>query len=57
MSKFYKDMPQDFKDAVEVIKKYCQNEGCDYGDCRECILPLKIIRGGDSDENMKWERG
>jgi glyoxylate carboligase len=48
MSKFYEDMPQDFRDAVEVIKQYCQFEDCDCN-CEECPHSLKIIRCGDDD--------
>lgn len=48
MSKFYKSMPQDFKDAINVIKEYCQNEDCDCTDCNECEVPLGIIRKGDN---------
>ena len=47
MSEFYKKMPTDFKNAVEVIKKYCQNEGCDH-ECAECPYPLSVIRCGDT---------
>lgn len=48
MSKFYEDMPQDFKDAVEVIKQYCQFEDCDCN-CKECPYSLKTIRCGDDE--------
>lgn len=46
MNKFYENMPQDFKDAVEVIKRYCQFEDCDCN-CEECPYSLKRIRCGD----------
>ena len=46
MSKFYKNMPDDFKQAVEVIKEYCQNEDCTEN-CAECPNPLGVIRCGD----------
>lgn len=46
MSRFYKNMPNDFKKAVEVIKEYCQNEDC-MENCAECSYPLGIIRCGD----------
>lgn len=47
MSNFYKDMPDDFKNAVNVIKKYCQNEDCQE-ECKDCSLPLSEIRCGDT---------
>lgn len=46
MSNYYKDMPDDFKQAVDVIKKYCQNEACDYK-CTQCPFPLSEIRKRD----------
>lgn len=46
MSVFYKDMPEDFQQAVEVIKRYCQVEDCTE-DCEECDKPLSYIRCGD----------
>ena len=50
MSNYYEDMPEDFKNAVEIIKKYCQFENCDEVDCDKCPFPLKTIRCGDSTE-------
>jgi hypothetical protein len=49
MSKFYKDMSKEFKNAVEVIKQYCQNEDCTE-ECDKCPYPLGVIRCGDSEE-------
>lgn len=49
MSKFYENMPDDFKQAVEVIKEYCQNEDCTE-ECSECPYPLGTIRCGDTEE-------
>lgn len=49
MSGFYKNMPNDFKQAVEVIKGYCQNEDC-MEDCAECPYPLGVIRCGDAEK-------
>ena len=46
---YYKDMPQEFKYAVEVLKKYCQNETCTY-DCAECPFSVRTIRCGDIEE-------
>lgn len=46
MSKYYEDMPKEFKDAVEVIKGYCQFEDCSE-DCGNCPYPLGTIRCGD----------
>lgn len=45
---YYKNMPEDFQKAVEVIKDYCQNEECaaERG-CDECPYPLSMIRCGD----------
>lgn len=51
MKGYYKDMPQDFRNAVETIKLYCQNENCDLGDCEECPYPLSVIRCGDERES------
>lgn len=48
MSKFYETMPQDFKDAVNVIKGYCQYEDCDFDDCNKCELPIGSIRHADT---------
>jgi hypothetical protein len=45
---FYEDMPKDFKNAVEVIQKYCQNENCDIQDCHNCEYPLGYIRPTDT---------
>lgn len=45
---YYKNMPEDFRKAVEVIKGYCQNEDCAAdGDCFSCPYPLSMIRCGD----------
>lgn len=44
---YYTDMPEDFKQAVEVIKQYCQFEECS-DDCANCPHPLKVIRCGDA---------
>lgn len=45
---YYKNMPEDFRKAVEVIKGYCQNEDCAAdGDCFNCPYPLSMIRCGD----------
>lgn len=46
MSAFYAKMPEDFRNAVEVIKRYCQNEACDYK-CSQCPFPLSEIRCKD----------
>ena len=46
MSKYYEDMTKEFKDAVEVIKGYCQFEDCSE-DCKNCPYPLGTIRCGD----------
>lgn len=43
---YYKDMPDDFKQAVNVIKQYCQFEECS-DDCSNCPHPLRVIRCGD----------
>lgn len=47
MSDYYKDMPEDFRNAVDVIKQYCQNEDCQEPDCAMCPYPLSVIRCGD----------
>jgi len=47
MSSYYKDMPENFKNAVDVIKRYCQNEACDYK-CSQCPFPLSEIRKRDN---------
>ena len=39
-------MPEDFKQAVDVIKSYCQNEDCTE-DCTECPYPLGRVRCSD----------
>lgn len=45
---YYKNMPEDFRKAVEVIKMYCQNEDCAAdSDCFNCPNPLSMIRCGD----------
>jgi hypothetical protein len=45
---YYKNMPEDFKKAVAVIKDYCQNEECAADcECDECPYPLSVIRCGD----------
>ncbi len=46
MSIFYSKMPEDFKNAVEIIKRYCQNEACDYK-CAQCPFTLAEIRCKD----------
>ncbi len=51
MSKYYKNMPEDFKKAVEIIKQYCQNEDCNEENCKDCQYPLNIIRCGDKAES------
>lgn len=48
MEDFYKDMPSDFKRAVSIIKRYCQNESCDIWDCKECPYPVGVIRSTDT---------
>lgn len=54
---FYKDMPDDFRNAVKVIKSYCQNEDCDRESCDECIYPLGVIRATDTyNYNLKSYR-
>lgn len=45
---FYEDMPNDFKAAVKVIQKYCQNEDCDIEECCNCSYPLGYIRPTDT---------
>lgn len=45
-----KDVENELKEAVEVIKQYCQNEDCDIGDCAKCNYPLSVIRCGDEYE-------
>ncbi len=50
MSSYYKDMPEDFKDAVETIKQYCQFEDCDCENCKECDKSLTVIRCGDKED-------
>lgn len=52
MSQYYKNMPQDFKEAVETIKKYCQNADCQE-DCKICPHPLSVIRCRDSADDSK----
>ena len=47
MSKYYENMPEDFRKAVETIKQYCQHEDCDEENCKDCQYPLSIIRRGD----------
>lgn len=45
---YYKNMPEDFQKAVEVIKKHCQNEDCAADcECSNCPYPLSMIRCGD----------
>ncbi len=45
---YYKNMPEDFRKAVAVIKGYCQNEECAADcECDECPYPLSMIRCGD----------
>lgn len=45
---YYKNMPEDIKKAVAVIKDYCQNEECAADcECDECPYPLSVIRCGD----------
>ena len=47
---YYKNMPEDFKKAVAVIKDYCQNEDCAADcECDECPYPLSMIRCGDAE--------
>lgn len=47
---YYKGMPEDFKEAVKVIRRYCQNEQCVDGNetCINCPYPLSVIRCGDN---------
>lgn len=52
---YYEYMPEDFKEAVKVIRQYCQNEDCMEGDgkgkdgaCLNCPYPLSVVRCGDS---------
>lgn len=47
MNIFYKDMPEEFLKAVDVIQHYCQNEDCHEEECTNCPYPLNIIRCGD----------
>ena len=47
MSIYYEEMSKDFKEAVEVIKRYCQFEDCDISECKDCPHPLRTIRCGD----------
>lgn len=50
MNENYKNMPEDFKKAVAVIKDYCQNEECAADcECDECPYPLSMIRCGDAE--------
>lgn len=51
MSKYYENMRDDFKDAVNIIKKYCQFEDCDESDCNQCPYPLSVIRCGEEGYN------
>ena len=45
---YYKNMPEDFRKAVAVIKDYCQNEECAADcECDDCPYPLSMIRCGD----------
>lgn len=45
---YYKNMPEDFRKAVAVIKDYCQNEECAVDcECDNCPYPLSMIRCGD----------
>nr|DAS85558.1 MAG TPA: hypothetical protein [Caudoviricetes sp.] len=45
---YYKNMPEDFRKEVAVIKEYCQNEECAAdGECDDCPYPLSMIRCGD----------
>ena len=46
----YKNMPKEFQEAVEVIKKYCQFEDCEVEDCNNCPYTLDVIRCGDKEE-------
>lgn len=47
---YYKNMPEDFKKAVAVIKNYCQHEDCAADcECDECPYPLSMIRCGDEE--------
>lgn len=47
---YYKNMPEDFKKAVAVIKDYCQNEDCAADcECDECPYSLSMIRCGDTE--------
>lgn len=40
---YYKNMPEDFRKAVAVIKGYCQNEECAADcECDECPYPLSM---------------
>lgn len=55
MSDFYKDMPQDFRNAVEVIKQYCQNEDCTH-ECSGCPCSLSTIRSGDTVREKESQR-
>lgn len=48
MNKYYDDMPQEYKDAFDIIKKYCQNEDCDIHDCKDCKYSLATIRCNDT---------
>ncbi|WZY36105.1 hypothetical protein NSR02_07095 [Bacillus sp. FSL W8-1122] len=50
MSDYYKEMPNDFRRAIDVIKGYCQNENCQEHDCFKCPFPLSVIRCGDATE-------
>ena len=49
-STYYENMPEDFKQAVNVIQQYCQFEECS-DDCSKCPHPLNVIRCGDTIEN------
>ena len=54
LSGFYENMPDDFKQAVEVIKRYCQNEDC-MEECKNCPYPLGAIRCGDKENEHDGE--
>lgn len=51
-NEIYKSMPQDFKEAVKVIMKYCQNEDCTE-DCNHCPCTLAEIRCGDTESEVQ----
>ena len=45
---YYKNMPEDFQKAVEVIREYGQKEECAADcECDNCPYPLSMIRCGD----------